>query len=68
MPTVSWQRTLIITAAQLRERAALTDQRATEHEQAEAVSLHRQAQALREAAHLLDDAEALIGSALKPGS
>jgi hypothetical protein len=61
MTKATWQRTLIIAAAQMREEASLNDQLATEREDPE--GLRRSARAYREAAHLLDDAEALIAGA-----
>ncbi len=67
MPKATWQRTLTITAAQLREEAVLTDQAAREQEPVQGETLRTAARAYREAARLLDDAQALIGGALAVG-
>ena len=68
MPKATWQRTLTITAAQLREEAVLAEMALAERDGEPAEALRRGAQAYREAARLLDDAEALIAGARTVGA
>jgi hypothetical protein len=62
MPKATWCRTLTITAAQLREQAALEDTAAAEvgADLATIEAIRRRARAYREAALLLDDAETIV--------
>ena len=73
MPAAAWRRSLTSIAGQLRERAALASEAAAALEQEEreataaanqsrAAHLRKRADTYREAARLLDDAEAMIAS------
>ena len=73
MPEAAWRRSLVSIAGQLRERAALASEAASALEQEEreetaaanrsrAEHLRTRADTYREAARLLDDAEAMIAS------
>ena len=73
MPEAAWRRSLVSIAGQLRERAALASEAAAALEQEEraqtaaanrgrAAHLRTRADTYREAARLLDDAEAMIAS------